>query len=229
MKSESGKPAVESLGLAGKVARAFIDSKLTPLIVIASILLGAFAVVMLPREEEPQIKVPMVDVMVAMPGFSAKEVEERATRPMEKLLWEIPGVEYVYSTSRPGESLVIAPTGAEQVVVVSPSGTGTIFTPSAREIAFTETNEIGYYAVNFITGDSSSAQYFAVNLFDPTESNIRPRENVNVGRAQVGAQTSQRVGQRELWPWFLALALIVLLIEWQAYHRKAFPWKRADA
>ena len=95
------------IGLAGKVARAFIDSKLTPLIVIASVLLGAFAVVMLPREEEPQIKVPMVDVMVAMPGFSAKEVEERATRPMEKLLWEIPGVEYIYSTSRPGESLVI--------------------------------------------------------------------------------------------------------------------------
>ena len=62
---------------------------------------------MLPREEEPQIKVPMIDVMVAMPGFSAKEVEERATRPMEKLLWEIPGVEYIYSTSRPGESLVI--------------------------------------------------------------------------------------------------------------------------
>ena len=74
------------LGLAGKVARAFIDSKLTPLIVIASVLLGTFAVVMLPREEEPQIKVPMIDVAVAMPGFSAKEVEERATRPMEKLL-----------------------------------------------------------------------------------------------------------------------------------------------
>ncbi len=100
-------PKTTALGLAGRVARAFIDSKLTPLIVIASILLGAFAVVMLPREEEPQIKVPMVDVLVAMPGFSAKEVEERATRPMEKLLWEIPGVEYVYSTSRPGESLVI--------------------------------------------------------------------------------------------------------------------------
>jgi multidrug efflux pump subunit AcrB len=95
------------LGIAGKIARTFIDSKLTPLIVIASVLLGAFAVIMLPREEEPQIKVPMVDVMVAMPGFSAKEVEERATRPMEKLLWEIPGVEYIYSTSKPGESLVI--------------------------------------------------------------------------------------------------------------------------
>ena len=95
------------LGLAGRIARTFIDSKLTPLLVIASLLLGAFAIIMLPREEEPQIKVPMVDVMVAMPGFSAKEVEERATRPMEKLLWEIPGVEYLYSTSRPGESLVI--------------------------------------------------------------------------------------------------------------------------
>ena len=94
-------------GLAGRIAQAFIDSKLTPLVVITSILLGLFSVVMLPREEEPQIKVPMVDVLVAMPGFSAKEVEERATRPMEKLLWEIPGVEYIYSTSRAGEALVI--------------------------------------------------------------------------------------------------------------------------
>ena len=95
------------MGLAGRIARAFIDSKLTPLVVITSVLLGAAAIFLLPREEEPQIKVPMVDVLVAMPGSSAKEVEERATRPMEKLLWEIPGVEYIYSTSRPGESLAI--------------------------------------------------------------------------------------------------------------------------
>jgi len=95
------------LGVAGRIARAFIDSKLTPLVVIASILLGAAAIILLPREEEPQIKVPMIDVLVSMPGFSAKEVEERATRPMEKLLWEIPGVEYIYSTSRPGEGLAI--------------------------------------------------------------------------------------------------------------------------
>jgi multidrug efflux pump subunit AcrB len=96
-----------NLGFAGRVAHAFIDSKLTPLVVITSILLGLAAVFLLPREEEPQIKVPMIDVLVAMPGFTAKEVEERATRPMEKLLWEIPGVEYIYSTSRPGESLAI--------------------------------------------------------------------------------------------------------------------------
>ena len=95
------------LGPAGRIARSFIDSKLTPLLVVSSVLLGLFAVLMLPREEEPQIKVPMIDVMVGMPGFSGKEVEERATRPMEKLLWEIPGVEYIYSTSRPGESLAI--------------------------------------------------------------------------------------------------------------------------
>jgi multidrug efflux pump subunit AcrB len=94
-------------GFAGRLAEAFTDSRLTPLAVIASLLLGAFAVIMLPREEEPQIKVPMVDVLVAMPGATAREVENRVTRPMEKLLWEIPGVEYLYSTSRPGSSMVI--------------------------------------------------------------------------------------------------------------------------
>ncbi len=99
--------SLSPLGFAGRVAHAFIDSKLTPLSSITSILLGVAAIFMLPREEEPQIKVPMIDVLVSMPGFTAKEVEERATRPMEKLLWEIPGVEYIYSTSRPGESLAI--------------------------------------------------------------------------------------------------------------------------
>ncbi|MCO5051475.1 MAG: efflux RND transporter permease subunit [Verrucomicrobiae bacterium] len=107
MNPEPTQPIVAPLGLAGRVARAFIDSKLTPLLIVASVLLGVFAVVMLPREEEPQIKVPMIDVLVSMPGFNAKEVEERATRPMEKLLWEIPGVEYIYSTSKSGESLAI--------------------------------------------------------------------------------------------------------------------------
>lgn len=98
---------MKDIGIAGKLAGAFIQSKLTPLIVAASILLGIGAVVMLPREEEPQIIVPMIDVMVQMPGASSKEIEERVTKPMEKLLWEIPGVEYIYSTSSPGMSLAI--------------------------------------------------------------------------------------------------------------------------
>jgi multidrug efflux pump subunit AcrB len=107
VKNPSEQTQQSSLGIAGRIAQSFIDSKLTLLIVIASLLLGVFAVVMLPREEEPQIKVPMVDVLVTMPGSGAKEVEQRVTRPMEKLLWEIPGVEYIYSTSSEGQSLVI--------------------------------------------------------------------------------------------------------------------------
>jgi multidrug efflux pump subunit AcrB len=95
------------LGPAGRVAHAWISSKLTPLLICAALLIGAFAVWKLPREEEPQIIVPMIDVFVQMPGASAHEVEERVTKPMEKLLWEIPGVEYIYSTSSPGTSMAI--------------------------------------------------------------------------------------------------------------------------
>ena len=94
-------------GFASRIVRYFIDSKLTPLVVIAAVLLGAAAIVLLPREEEPQIIVPMIDVFVNFPGASAHEVEERVTKPMEKLLWEIPGVEYIYSTSSPDGAMAI--------------------------------------------------------------------------------------------------------------------------
>ncbi len=94
-------------GLAGKIAQAFIDSQLTPLIIIAALLLGLFSVLETPREEEPQIVVPVLDVFVSMPGASAREVEQRVTVPMEKLLREVPGVEYLYSISQPGGALVI--------------------------------------------------------------------------------------------------------------------------
>ena len=97
----------QKVGPSGKIAKFFIDSKLTPVIIIAAILLGAAAVIALPREEEPQIIVPMIDIFVQMPGASSKEVEQRVTSPMEKLLWEIPGVEYVYSTSSPGMAMVV--------------------------------------------------------------------------------------------------------------------------
>ena len=101
------KSEMPRLGLAGRMAATFISSKLTPIAVLASILLGLFAIMALPREEEPQIKVPMVDVLVSMPGAGPSEVENHVTRPMEKLLWEIPGVEYLYSTSMPGASMVV--------------------------------------------------------------------------------------------------------------------------
>ena len=100
----SGPPAS---GFAGRLASFFIESRLTPILVAASLLLGLFAVLMLPREEEPQIKVPMIDIMTAVPGSAAREVESRVTRPLEKLLWEIPNVEYLYSTASPGANLTI--------------------------------------------------------------------------------------------------------------------------
>ncbi|MDX1931024.1 MAG: efflux RND transporter permease subunit [Capsulimonadales bacterium] len=96
-----------SIGLAGRIAAAFIRSKLTPLIILASLALGIASVVRLPREEEPQIIVPMMDVLVAMPGTTAREAEQRLTVPMEKLIKEIPGVEYVYTTTTPGQSMAI--------------------------------------------------------------------------------------------------------------------------
>ncbi len=96
-----------SYGMAGRLAAAFIHSKLTPLFIAGSLALGALAVLALPREEEPQIIVPMVDVFVQMPGATPADVEQRVTRPMEQLLWEVPGVEYVYSTSSAGQSMVV--------------------------------------------------------------------------------------------------------------------------
>jgi multidrug efflux pump subunit AcrB len=112
---------MKALRLAGRIAHAFIGSKLTPLAIIAALALGAFSVWQTPREEEPQIKVPMLDVMVQMPGASAGEVEQRVSIPMEKLLREVPGVEYVYSISHPGMSLVIVRfyvgTGEEDAII----------------------------------------------------------------------------------------------------------------
>lgn len=105
--STHASPPSSRFGISGRLAALFVDSKLTPIAVIASILLGLFAVLQLPREEEPQIKVPMIDVFVRMPGATPTEVENRVTRPMEQLLWEIPDVEYLYSTSSPGGAMII--------------------------------------------------------------------------------------------------------------------------
>ena len=96
------------LGASGRIARAFLDSKLTPLLVVFSLFLGAFAVLVTPREEEPQIKVPMIDVFVGLPGAGAAEVERRVVTPLERAIAEIDDVEYVYSTSQPSGGIIIA-------------------------------------------------------------------------------------------------------------------------
>jgi multidrug efflux pump subunit AcrB len=94
-------------GLSGRIAALFITSKLTPLAILAALLLGGIALVVTPREEEPQIVVPMADVFLPFPGASAKVVEEQLTKPIERKISEIRGVEYVYSVSRPSGALII--------------------------------------------------------------------------------------------------------------------------
>jgi multidrug efflux pump subunit AcrB len=96
------------LGITGRIVEAFLVSKLPIVFIIASLLAGAAALVLTPREEEPQIVVPMADVIVTFPGASAQEVENLVTINLERKLWEIDGVEYVYSASRPGSAVVTA-------------------------------------------------------------------------------------------------------------------------
>jgi multidrug efflux pump subunit AcrB len=93
-------------GIAGKLAKQFINSKITPLLMAAALLVGIMATFMTPREEEPQIVVPMVDLYIPYPGATPAEVEARVAKPIEKTLTEIQGVDYVYSTSMPDFALV---------------------------------------------------------------------------------------------------------------------------
>ncbi len=93
--------------LAARIASGFITSKITPLLVIATLFIGMVSIIMTPKEEEPQIVVPMVDIMVPYPGANAKDVEKSVTEPLEEIIWEIPGVEYVYSTSMNDMGMII--------------------------------------------------------------------------------------------------------------------------
>ena len=93
-------------GLAGWMARAFIESPLTPLLLVASFLVGLLGMIITPREEDPQISVPMVDIIVAYPGASAEQVKNLVSEPLERLMSELSGVKHVYSRSQDGMSLV---------------------------------------------------------------------------------------------------------------------------
>jgi multidrug efflux pump subunit AcrB len=94
------------MGPAGRLAQRFLHSKLTPLVTLASLAVGLLGVLATPREEEPQISVPMIDVIVALPGAEPAEVEQLLTRPLERRMWEIPAVDHVYSMAGEGFTLV---------------------------------------------------------------------------------------------------------------------------
>ncbi|MBE7425667.1 MAG: efflux RND transporter permease subunit [Ideonella sp.] len=99
-------PAAPALGVAGCLARAFQANALTPLLALVALLLGLFAVLVTPREEEPQINVTMADVIVRFPGASSADVQSMVARPAEQVLGQIAGIEHTYSVSRPGVAVV---------------------------------------------------------------------------------------------------------------------------
>ena len=99
---------MEKKSFATRLSEVFIDSKITPLLILATILLGLFSLSLTPREEEPQIIVPMIDVMVMHPGATPEEIENLISRPLEQILWEAEDVEYVYASSYHSFSLVTA-------------------------------------------------------------------------------------------------------------------------
>jgi multidrug efflux pump subunit AcrB len=94
-------------GLSGNIAKAFLQSKLTILLMIAFLLIGGYSTLLIPREEEPQIDVPTADVFVRYLGASPKEVEARVSQPFEKIISNVKGVENVYSTSMKGQAMII--------------------------------------------------------------------------------------------------------------------------
>ena len=96
----------DKLGFSGQIAQGFQDNQLTPLLALAALLLGLFAVLITPREEEPQIDVTFANVFVPFPGAGSIEVENLVSIPMEQVLAEIEDVEHVYSVSQPGMSVL---------------------------------------------------------------------------------------------------------------------------
>ena len=94
-------------GISGKIAQAFMNSKLTILLMIGLMIIGVYSSFLIPREEEPQINVPMADIMVGYPGASPKEVESRVAKPLEKIISNIKGVEHVHTMTMNGQAMLI--------------------------------------------------------------------------------------------------------------------------
>lgn len=94
------------MGISGRIAKYFLHSQMTPLLALVAVLLGVFAVLVTPREEEPQINVTMANVMIAYPGASAKDVAQTVATPAEQVLSQIAGVDHVYSVSQPGMAVI---------------------------------------------------------------------------------------------------------------------------
>lgn len=105
-KTNTALPEKTKKDIAGNMARAYINSPITPLFILIGIVIGIMGIMFTPRQEDPQISVPMVDIMVQYPGASSRQVEALVSEPLERLLKEIKGVEHVYSASGRGEAII---------------------------------------------------------------------------------------------------------------------------
>jgi hypothetical protein len=118
---------------------------------------------------------------------------------------------------RPGETLVIKPSGGDAVIAIDdPGGNRYAATATEAGVVFVDTHVLGVYTV---VSNQSVLGHFAVNLFNPAESNIRPAQAIRIGKSEVAASAREERGQLEIWPWLAAAAFAVLLVEWWIYHR----------
>ena len=121
----------------------------------------------------------------------------------------------------PNQGITIQPEpGVEGIAIAAPSGQ--VYSPllDNGSVFFQETGELGVYAVSYLPGDQYPAETFAVNLFAPEESKIEPATDIRIGLSAVQPQQENELGNRELWTWLAALALVFLLMEWWVYHRR---------
>jgi len=125
---------------------------------------------------------------------------------------------------RPGQAVDINPgSQVTQVEVTAPSGRMVRLEPSASGFRFTHTDELGLYRARYIGPEVQGSDLFAVNLFEPAESSIRPTPEVPIQASTAGGAPANEAGQRELWPWVTLAALLLLLIEWWVDHRRPIP------
>jgi len=118
---------------------------------------------------------------------------------------------------RPGETLTIKPRSGESAIAIDdPDGVRYQAPTTEAGVLFVNTDKLGLYTV---VSNQSVVGQFAVNLFNPAESGIKPTASIRVGRSDVAATAREEPGQLEIWPWLAAIALALLLLEWWVYHR----------
>jgi Ca-activated chloride channel family protein len=121
----------------------------------------------------------------------------------------------------PGEGVnIISGPGVERIAIAAPSNKVYDLIPQESGLFFSGTDELGVYAVNFLKEKTQSVEYIPVNLFSENESDIQPAETIKVGRARIGATQQEKLGERELWPWFAISAFVLLILEWWIYQRR---------